>query len=202
MRYLKETALGSFADLGSRFECEIIPLSSPEELKAAQDGFQKRHPKADHYPYAFRYEGNSRSSDDGEPSGTGGRPLLSLLEQKELDCVLVMVARYFGGTKLGIPRLRRAFVEAANNALEGTPLYIRKELYVYPLEVSYSVYSVLEKNQERYQYSLHETVFDVNVLTKIYSFDKMNTPWEKMGLSPDLLPKPMIQQQLVEEASL
>ena len=198
MYYLKQPQLGTFSDLSSHFEAALIPLSSPEELKCAQEQFKVQFPKADHYPYAFRFEGLSRSSDDGEPSGTGGRALLSLLEQHELDRCLLMVARYFGGTKLGIPRLRRAFVAAGEDAIGKASLYIRKECYAYRLEISYSLYASLEKNQSRYQYELKDTSFDVNVSTTLYCFDRIDDVWEKLGISKEILPSPNITLTLME----
>ncbi len=198
MYYLLDISRGEFHDLGSSFECELIPLSHPDELKSVQEEFKKRHPKADHYPYAFRFDELSRSSDDGEPSGTGGRALLSLLEQKQLGRCLIMVARFFGGTKLGIPRLRRAFVGSGEDAIAQATLFVEQEQYVYHLEISYSLYSVLEKNQTRYGYQLKNTSFDVNVVTDLCSMRIMDEPWEKMGLNPTLLIAPRKDMLLVE----
>ena len=198
MFYLKQSSRGEYHDLGSSFECELIPLSSPDELKLAQEEFKKRHPKADHYPYAFRFDELSRSSDDGEPSGTGGRALLSLLEQKEVGRCLLMVARFFGGTKLGIPRLRRAFVGAGEDAIANATLYAEQAQFVYPLEISYSIYSILEKNQARYGFSLQNTSFDVNVATELCSARIMDESWEKMGLNPSDLIAPRKEMLLVE----
>ena len=201
MNFLKEISYGTFKDLGSTFESALIPLASPEDLKSAQEEFIKAFPKADHYPYAYRYEGLSRSSDDGEPSGTGGRALLSLLENKELDCCLLIVARYFGGTKLGIPRLRRAFVSSASEAIEHAKRYEKKEAYVYHLELSYSQYETLRKNQTRYDYELSNTSFDVNVITDLVSFATIEDPFDKMGLDKNLLSKMDKQIHLVEVLS-
>ena len=198
MHYLLSPSHGRFSDLGSTFECDLIPLASPDQLKEMQEEFKKAYPKADHYPYAFRYEGLSRSSDDGEPSGTGGRALLSLLEQKECDCCLIIVARYFGGTKLGIPRLRRAFIAAGENAIENAKLYVKTPLFVYELTLSYSDYSLLQNNQARYGFTLKDTIFDVNVLTSCCSASIMDTFWEKMGLNPSTLPTPKQEIQFVE----
>ena len=198
MSYIKQPSFGSYSELSSRFEAALIPLSSPEGLRSAQEEFKMRFPKADHYPYAYRYEGLSRSSDDGEPSGTGGRALLGLLEQKQLDCCLLIVARYFGGTKLGVPRLRRAFLSSGEDAIKHASLYIRKPCYEYRIECSYAQYAVLEKYAERFHFQLKNTLFDVNVLTNLRSFDIMDASWEKMGLPISLLPSPEIKDEYVE----
>lgn len=201
MYYLQEPSHGCYHDLGSSFECELIPLSNPDELKAAQEEFKKRHPKADHYPYAFRYDELSRSSDDGEPSGTGGRALLSLLEQRQVGRCLLIVARFFGGTKLGVPRLRRAFVGAGEDAIDQATLFVEKEQLVYSLDISYSVYSILERNRSRYGFELKNTVFGVNVVTELISMRIMDEPWEKMGLDLSALPSPTKKIQLTEVTS-
>ena len=198
MYYLLSSSQGKFTDLGSSFLCSLIPLSSPEDLKKAQEDFKKENPKADHYPYAFRFEGLSRSSDDGEPSGTGGRALLSLLEQRECDCCLLIVARYFGGTKLGIPRLRRAFIEAGEDAIRNATLYEKKPQYIYDLTLTYSEFSTLQNNQARYGYQLKNSIFDVNVLTTCVSARIIDEIWEKLGLDMSLLPSPRDEMQLVE----
>lgn len=200
MYYLKEISYGTFSDLSSRFECALIPLSSKEALKQAQEDFKAAFPKADHYPYAFCYDGLSRSSDDGEPSGTGGRALLSLLEQRQIDRCLIIVARYFGGTKLGVPRLRRAFVSSGEAAISHATLYIRKKCYVYELNITYSEYSILQRNASRYHFTLRDTAFEVNVLTKLHSFDTIDASWEKLGLQ-SVLPVPKEEEILLEEES-
>ena len=198
MYYLKESSHGKLSDLGSSFEAELIPLHSPEELKSAQEAFKKAYPKADHYPYAFRFGGLSRSSDDGEPSGTGGRALLGLLEQKEMDECLLIVARYFGGTKLGIPRLRRAFLESGGDAIKNAKIYVKSPCYLYSLELTYSEYNLLNSNQTRYGYHLENTIFDVKVLTTCAHACIMNEIWEKLGFNPNALPSPQVEQHLME----
>ncbi len=103
--------------LSSRFISLVYPLSSASEVKDILSSLKKEYKKATHYVYAYRVGETSKSNDDGEPSGTAGRPILELLYKKEITNTLVVVIRYFGGSKLGASRLLRTYVSSANEAL-------------------------------------------------------------------------------------
>jgi uncharacterized YigZ family protein len=112
---------------GSRFIGMIAPVSATEELTELVNACRKNHHDATHHCYAFRLGqdgGISRFSDDGEPSGTAGRPILSILEHSGLTNVLLIVVRYFGGEKLGTGGLVRAYTEAARAAVETASVVI------------------------------------------------------------------------------
>ncbi|MCD8204656.1 MAG: YigZ family protein [Coprobacillus sp.] len=104
--------------LSSRFIALVYPASDIGEVKAILAETKKEYKKATHYVYAYRIGETSKSNDDGEPSGTSGRPILELLYKKEITNTLVIVVRYFGGSKLGAGRLLRTYVSAANGALD------------------------------------------------------------------------------------
>ena len=174
-------SLGEFKDLSSDFVAELLPLDSLEGFKLLYEQFKKRHPKADHYPYAYRLGEAGKSSDDGEPGGSAGRPLLSLLADKDIEGA-VIVARYFGGSKLGIPRLRRAFLSAAETAVEAARFGSYQTVYRYSVEVDYSTYEILKNNAKRFSFSLVDVNFDVNVRATVLARDKLDTLGEKVGL--------------------
>jgi uncharacterized YigZ family protein len=94
---------------GSRFIAFALPVATLGEVHAALADVRAAHPDASHHCYAYKVGGEVRFSDDGEPGGTAGRPLLEVLEKRGLDNVLAVVARYFGGTKLGAGGLVRAY---------------------------------------------------------------------------------------------
>lgn len=111
---------GLYKELGSRFISFAIPVESQEEVKDRLNAIRKEYHDARHVCSAFRIglEGKEwRASDDGEPSGTGGRPVLAAIDSAGLSDVLIAVVRYFGGIKLGVPGLARAYREAAADAL-------------------------------------------------------------------------------------
>ena len=106
---------------GSRFIGITLPVRTREDAAAALKAIKKEFFDATHHCYAYRLgaEGEQfRSSDDGEPGGTGGRPILAAIERRGMSDVMVVVVRYFGGTKLGIPGLGRAYGQAADAALD------------------------------------------------------------------------------------
>lgn len=96
----------------SKFIAYLIPLNNEEDFKPLLANLRKEHKKARHIVYAYRVGMKSKSSDDGEPKGTAGHPLLELLYKKDINNVALLVVRYFGGTKLGASRLLRTYLQA------------------------------------------------------------------------------------------
>ena len=105
---------GLYKDQGSRFIAFAIPVETEEEVKELVAGFRKEYHDARHHCYAYRIDAQGeiwRASDDGEPSGTAGRPILGQIDSAGLSDILVVVVRYFGGIKLGVPGNRRRLVQ-------------------------------------------------------------------------------------------
>ncbi|MCR8969988.1 YigZ family protein [Facklamia sp. 7083-14-GEN3] len=105
----------------SRFICYLIPIKSEEEFNQHLLSIQKKHYKANHHCYAFSLEADSsiqRMSDDGEPTGTAGLPMLEVLRQEKLTFIAAVVVRYFGGTKLGAGGLIRAYTQAVSESCQ------------------------------------------------------------------------------------
>lgn len=126
--------MAEFKDRGSKFMGYAFPLSSPEAFKEQLLRIKKEHPKANHHCFAYRIgvDGTQfRVSDDGEPSGTAGKPILGQIDSKELTNIGVIVVRYFGGTLLGVPGLINAYKTTAALVLQTLP-QVQK-----PIEVQY-----------------------------------------------------------------
>ena len=105
---------------GSRFIADILPVSSREEVDVELAGIRKEFYDASHHCFAYRLGAdgmNLRAADDGEPSGTAGKPILLILTGQKLTNTLLVVSRYFGGTKLGTGGLARAYAESAQQAV-------------------------------------------------------------------------------------
>ncbi len=116
---------GLFKDNGSRFLALAYPVESPEQVKEIVAGLKKKYHDARHHCFAYRlgYQGDVwRASDDGEPSGSAGRPILGQIDSLGLSDVLVVVVRWFGGIKLGIPGLIRAYRSSSADALSQAAL--------------------------------------------------------------------------------
>ena len=117
---LAEPATGYFMNSGSKFYAHAYPVVSEEAASAVLAQLKKEHPKARHFCTAIRLQADgsfSRSSDDGEPAGSAGKPILGQLIRYDLTNVYVVVVRYFGGTKLGIPGLIEAYKTSTDDAL-------------------------------------------------------------------------------------
>ena len=127
-RTLAETAKGRIARKKSRFLAFLYPVSSPDEVKAKIAEVRRAHHDAAHHCTAYRLvaspEPIAASDDAGEPSGSAGPPILHRLEEADLLNVLAVV-RYFGGTKLGVGGLIRAYGDATEAALEGARIVVR-----------------------------------------------------------------------------
>jgi uncharacterized YigZ family protein len=133
---IDRNATAEFKDRGSRFIGHTFPVASVEDCRNQLNDIKKLHPKATHHCFAYRLglDGNLfRVSDDGEPSGTAGRPILGQIDSKQLVNVQIIVVRYFGGVLLGVPGLINAYRSAASLALQLTPLIqkpVEKEFLV------------------------------------------------------------------------
>ncbi len=130
-----------FKDRGSKFIAFAFPIETADDFKKQLQLLKKEHPKAVHYCFAYRIgtDGNNfRSSDDGEPSGTAGKPILGQIDSKGITNAVVIVVRYWGGTLLGVPGLVNAYKTATSLALQVTPI-IQKQVEVnYSIEFDYT----------------------------------------------------------------
>ena len=100
----------------SKFIAYYYEIKSTDEAKEILETLKKEHKKARHIPYAYKIGPLAKKTDDKEPSNTAGLPIYNIIERKNLDNCLIVVIRYFGGTKLGAGPLLRAYSEAANEA--------------------------------------------------------------------------------------
>jgi uncharacterized YigZ family protein len=138
---IEKTSTAEFKDRGSKFVAYACPVKSVAEFKDRLGEIKKEHSKATHHCFAYRIglDGNSfRVSDDGEPSGTAGRPILGQIDSKGLVNVLIVVVRYFGGTLLGVPGLINAYKSAASMALQMTPLAQKQVEALYRVQFDYT----------------------------------------------------------------
>ena len=125
---------GLFKDNGSRFIAHAYPVETEEEVKEIVAALKKEYYDARHHVYAYRlgYMGDKfRANDDGEPSGSSGRPVLGQIDSCGLSDILLVVVRYFGGIKLGIPGLIRAYKTSTADALANAEIVekIASKLY-------------------------------------------------------------------------
>src|SRR5215218_204327 len=131
-----------FKDRGSRFIAYAFPIQTIDDFKKRLKELKEQHPKAVHHCFAYRIgtDGNNfRANDDGEPSGSAGKPILGQLDSKSLTNTAIVVVRYFGGTLLGVPGLINAYKTATSLALQLTPIIEKPVLISYQLQFDYTL---------------------------------------------------------------
>lgn len=141
-RSITAPSTGEFKDRGSKFIAYAWPVRSEAEALEHLEGLRKEHFKARHHCFAWRFEPDGsrfRSNDDGEPSGTAGRPILGQIDSLSLTYVMVVVVRYFGGTLLGTSGLINAYREAAAEALRNAEIIECLVKDVYRLDFDYAL---------------------------------------------------------------
>ncbi len=133
-------AQGLFKDNGSRFIAFAYPVESIEEVKPLVDALKKEYHDARHHCFAYRigHKGDVfRANDDGEPSGSAGRPILGQIDSAGLSDILIVVVRYFGGIKLGIPGLIRAYKTSTADALAAATVVEKTACQYFTVEFEY-----------------------------------------------------------------
>lgn len=160
---IKKPSEGTFRDKGSKFIAYAFPFNNEEELKETLASVKSNHPKARHWCYAYRLSPDRtvfRVNDDGEPSGSAGRPILNTLLSNELTNILVIVVRYFGGTLLGIPGLINAYKNATQEAID-TAKIIKKTLDdVYKIDFDYLHMNEVMRIIKEDNLKIHKQDFD------------------------------------------
>jgi uncharacterized YigZ family protein len=148
---ITEVAQGSFRDKGSKFLSFAIPVTNEQEIKQQLESFRKKYYDATHHCYAYVLgfdKSAYRVNDDGEPSGTAGRPIYGQILSSDLTNILIIVVRYYGGTKLGVPGLIHAYKTAAIEAINSAPIVTKivKEVYQveYPYEIMNDVMKIIK----------------------------------------------------------
>ncbi len=140
----------------SKFICKLIRLNN-SNINSILEEIKQEHPKATHYCYGYIYDNIKHSSDDNEPSNTAGLPILNVLEKENINHIIAVVIRYFGGIKLGAGGLIRAYTKSVTEALKNVEYITLEKGYKISLEFDYS-------NEKNINYLLTNT----NIINKQY----------------------------------
>lgn len=147
-KIVMEDGEGFYEEKKSRFLSELHAVHSEDEALSLVEAAKKKHYDARHHCYAFRIEEQGRmverASDDGEPQGTAGRPILDVLKGQEIYNALIIVTRYFGGTLLGSGGLTRAYSAAAKDSLEKSLVLSERRGLVFDLSYPYDLAGKVE----------------------------------------------------------
>lgn len=174
---IDKTAIAEFKDRGSRFIAYAYPVEHAEAFKKYLQSLRKEHAKAVHHCFAYRLGingDNFRSSDDGEPSGTAGKPILGQIDSKKLTNTAIIVVRYFGGTLLGVPGLIHAYKTAAALALQTTPIIQKQVESLFSLQFDYTLMNPVMQLIRQYNCTILEQ--DI----QLFSFMKIGIPKNRL----------------------
>ncbi len=164
---IEKPSNAEFKDRGSKFIAFAFPIATPDDFKKQLQILKKEHPKAVHHCFAYRIgtearpngssgRGNNfRSSDDGEPSGTAGKPILGQIDSRGITNVAVIVVRYWGGTMLGVPGLINAYKTATALALQVTPVIEKQIETVYSIEFDYTQMNEVMMIMKQFNCTIH-----------------------------------------------
>ena len=139
---IEKPATGEYKDRGSKFLAYAFPIATVADFKLILARIKKEHPKAAHHCFAYRLGFENlvfRVSDDGEPSGSAGRPILGQIDSLQLTNVIIIVVRYFGGTLLGVPGLIHAYKSASYECLQQAVIVKKPVLISYRLQFDYTI---------------------------------------------------------------
>lgn len=162
---IEKNSIAEFKDHGSRFLAYAFPINTVDDFKKRLKEIKDEHPKAVHHCFAYRLGTDGkifRSGDDGEPSGTAGRPILGQIDSKILTNLAVIVVRYFGGSLLGLPGLINAYKTASSLVLNATPV-VQKAIEIrYLLKFDYTRMNVVMRIIKKFNCSINKQEIDLS----------------------------------------
>jgi uncharacterized YigZ family protein len=177
---IKETSKGVYKEKGSRFLSFAYPIRDAEEVKPIIDLIRKEHHEARHHCFAYmlgKERTTWRVNDDGEPSGTAGRPILGQINSAELTNILIVVSRYFGGTLLGVSGLINAYRSAAADAISNSKIIecSLKDYYeiCYPFISMNDVMKILKEDSIEQSGQIFELECKISINFRISLKDKI-----------------------------
>lgn len=186
----------------SKFIANIFYVSTTQEAEEKLEQIRKKYYDARHNCYAYRVieDGNiiDRSSDDGEPSGTAGAPMLNILKKENLCSVLVIVTRYFGGILLGTGGLVRAYSQSTQDVIEKSNIILKQEGYVAILEVEYKDLEKLRYICKKKEIKIIDIKYLENVSVKLeFKKEEKEVFMSKENLNFDYLNYKIIQEKFI-----
>jgi len=190
---IDKASVAEYKDRGSKFIAYAYPVSSIVDFKEKMANLKQEHPKATHHCYAYRLGIDGalfRVSDDGEPSGTAGRPILGQIDSKQLTNIAVVVVRYFGGTLLGVPGLINAYKNVAAMSLQTTAIIQKPVLVSYQLQFDYSQMNEVMRIMKQFNCNIsrndvHLFCFMEIGIPKIYETETLNKLKDIRGVGVD-----------------
>lgn len=173
MKTLKSNSLNEIIIKNSRFITLLYKLNDVNEVNSIVDEVKELYPKATHYCYAYITDNARRSSDDGEPGGTAGAPMLNVLDKEEIINILAVTVRYFGGIKLGAGGLVRAYSKSVRDAVLASDLADVVKGYRMNVTISYDMQKNLDYLLKNYVV-VNKQFNDKVIYTILLPIDKLS----------------------------
>lgn len=167
---IKTVSQGLYKEKGSKFISFAYPVTDESQVKTIIAGLKKEYYDARHHCYAYRIGADgdkSRAVDDSEPSSTAGKPILGQLLSNELTNILIVVVRYFGGTKLGVSGLIQAYKEAASSAIQNSEIITKDVEAIFNITFGYLEMNSVMKIIKDYSIDISNQEFDNSCQMKI-----------------------------------
>lgn len=150
----------------SKFICKLYRINNLEEINIILEKLKKEYNDSTHICYAYIIDGKEKCNDNGEPSGTAGMPILNVLKKNNLDHILAVVIRYFGGIKLGAGGLTRAYSNSVIEAINNSIIIELVKGYYIQIEFDFSQKKTVDYILNNI--SIKEITFDTNIIYKLY----------------------------------
>ena len=150
----------------SKFICKLYRINNLEEINNILEKLKKEYSDSTHICYAYIIDGKEKCNDNGEPSGTAGMPILNVLKKNNLDHILAVVIRYFGGIKLGAGGLTRAYSNSTIEAINNSKIIGLVKGYYIQIEFDFSQKKTVDYILNNT--SIKEITFDTNIIYKLY----------------------------------
>ena len=173
MKTLKSNSVNEIIIKNSRFITLLYKLNDINEVNSIVDEVKELYPKATHYCSAYITDNARRSSDDGEPGGTAGAPMLNVLDKEEIINVLAVTVRYFGGIKLGAGGLVRAYSKSVRDAIIASDLVDVVKGYRMNITISYDMQKNLDYLLKNYVV-VNKQFNDKVIYTILLPMDKLS----------------------------
>lgn len=163
---IEEISAGFYSEKGSKFYSFAYPINNENQIKIILSDIQKKYHDARHYVYAYilgEKQEITRCNDDGEPPNSSGLPVLGQIQSNELTNIIIIVVRYFGGIKLGISGLIRAYKAASNDAIANAKIIEKIIGTIFKIECSYEKLTFVQNKLQKHNAEIIKHNFNENV---------------------------------------
>ena len=167
MQTIKENIVDKYEIKQSKFITLLYKINSIDDINMYLQEVKNNYKDATHYCYAYKFNGNQKFSDDGEPGGTAGLPIVEVLNKRDINNILCIVVRYFGGIKLGAGGLVRAYTKAVCNAIDKCQIIILDKGYLIRINLNYD-------EQKKYDYLFKDKIIKKEFNNQITYYIKIS----------------------------